>query len=297
MSSNTFSIIIISYKRDDVLKQNISLLEVLLRERSCEVILVDNNEDDVSRESYVTGFERGRYVKNHKNLGVSGGRNAGILCATGKFLIFLDDDAFVDTEILFDELEAKFNREPSLGAIAFRSINFYSQRIDRKEFPHTNKRLDPNIEFYTFRFIGVGHAIRREVFEECGLYIEDYFYGGEEFEFSYRMIMRNWTIQYCPQFRVVHKKSNSGRLPAVSACERRFVNQLKTNYLHLPVHIAILNTLAWSIKTLIDTRGKANWLKICNELFLWRKQSDHERSPLNKKSLQYIRKCGGQLWK
>src|SRR3546814_1638824 len=81
-----------------------------------------------------------------------------------------------------------------LGIQAFKSINFFTQRILDAEFPHSDKRKSPNEPFLTFRFIGVAHAIRREVFAKTGLYYDDFFYACEEFDLAYRAIREGYKI-------------------------------------------------------------------------------------------------------
>jgi len=91
-----YSIIIISFKRDHVLKENLDGLVLAIGNRDdCELVLIDNNEDCVDRSKLLTAFRHALYYRAGTNRGVSGGRNEGISRAKGAFLIFVDDDASI----------------------------------------------------------------------------------------------------------------------------------------------------------------------------------------------------------
>jgi len=61
--------------------------------QNVELIIIDDNSSDDTKE-IVSGFSDPRivYIKNKKNLGLSGARNIGAELATGEYVAFLDDD-------------------------------------------------------------------------------------------------------------------------------------------------------------------------------------------------------------
>jgi GT2 family glycosyltransferase len=60
-------------------------------------------------------------------------------------------------------------------------------------------------EFDVTRYIGAGHALRREVFYAAGKYDESLFFAGEERDVSYRILNLGYRIKYAPHLAVRHK--------------------------------------------------------------------------------------------
>jgi GT2 family glycosyltransferase len=257
------STVIITYRRDDALSETLSrLAEVLSGSQGHEVVLVDNNADGLDRSGMLDAFPHARYVASSANLGVAGGRNLGVSNASGRILVFIDDDALICGGAGFhDEVAQRFDDDASLGAVAFRSHMREEGASDPIEFPHTDKSLSRDVAFETFRFIGVGHAIRAEAMQAAGPYYASFFYGMEEFELSFRLMDLGWSIRYEPRFSVLHMKLPSGRLPTRAVAQRMYANKLCLAWMHLPAKEFALCSTAWAVKTLLDTRSPATVLR------------------------------------
>jgi GT2 family glycosyltransferase len=293
-----YSIVIISFRRDDALQENLADLAAKLRGRDdVELMLVDNNEDDADRATFLTGFRRSVYYKPGVNRGVAGGRNDGVTRSSGAILVFLDDDAFISPHDFVDRIGTIFTAEPGVGILAFRSFNYYTRKMERMEFPHTNKSLDPAKPFKTFRYIGVAHAIRREVFERAGLYDDDFFYGMEEFDLAYRAVKAAYEIRYSPEIEVLHKKNPKGRLPASQVVERMLLNKMRVNFMHLPSPYAYVSATLWNAYAIWWSRGRANLPAVWRRYTQWTRANPHKRRPISGSALAYFRACGAQLWK
>ena len=293
-----YSIVIISFKRDDVLKENLQYLSGLLTARDdCELVLVDNNEDAEDRSGYLDAFPQRTYYKPGKNRGVSGGRNDGIARAKGAYLIFIDDDAFIQPPDFVDRIGRAFDRDPELGAIAVKSINFYSGKIEPAEFPHTDKRRDPDTKFLTFRFIGVGHAIRASALAQVGVYVDDFFFAAEEFDLCWRLIKARFKILYLPEIWVRHKRAAGGRMSGKDVFERLLLNKLRLGYMHLPLRYFVLNAMLWSGIAIKLSRGRASIPRVWVRFFTWRRKNKDQRAPMNEAAIAYVRQCGGAVWR
>jgi GT2 family glycosyltransferase len=255
--------IVITYRRDDALSMTLSrLAEVLSGGEGHEVVLVDNNGDGIDRSAMLDAFPHARYVVPSINLGVAGGRNLGVAAASGEVLVFIDDDALICGGAGFHDAVAKvFDEDASLGAVAFRSHMRKEGVSDPIEFPHTNKSLPRDAGFETFRFIGVGHAIRAAAMDSVGPYYASFFYGMEEFELSFRLMDKGWSIRYQPRFAVLHMKLPSGRLTNKAVAQRMYANKLCLAWMHLPAKEFLLCSFAWGVKTLLDTRSPATVLR------------------------------------
>lgn len=93
------SIVLLSWNRQHYTKQT---LECIIEKTTVphELIFVDNGSVDGTREylkdmEHKTNAEKVTYVFNDKNLGVAGGRNSGLVHASGDYLLTIDDDVLV----------------------------------------------------------------------------------------------------------------------------------------------------------------------------------------------------------
>src|SRR5438445_12365696 len=110
------SIIVVTYARDNDLKELLAYLEKVDKLYPLlEVVLVDNNEDGADRSHLLGRLRRAIYCRYGKNLGCSGGRNVGIRQSHGQVLVFLDDDALPDPVSFVDVVIRKFETLPRLG--------------------------------------------------------------------------------------------------------------------------------------------------------------------------------------
>jgi GT2 family glycosyltransferase len=297
MSKPRISTIILTYRRDDALADTIARLHHHLEGRTDhEIILVDNNADGTDRDHMLGGLA-GKSVTLGENLGVTGGRNAGIEAALGDILVFLDDDSLVEGEVgLYDRLASRFDEDPQLAAIAFRSWLREKDVSDPTEFPHTDKSFPRDMVFETFRFIGAGHAIRKSALDEVGLYPESFFYGMEEFELSFRLMKAGYRIVYDPSFTVTHMKADNGRLVRKDVIERMYANKLFIAWRHLPLKEALLCAGAWAVKTMIDSRDPRSVLRAFLAFTKNARREKAKRQP-SRAVVNRIHHLGGTAWR
>ena len=297
-NSPELSIVLLTYARDAAIQGLLSHIRPLIAQRTdVEVVLVDNNNDELDRSALLAGFPRARLHKTHKNLGATVGRNCGIEITVGKYLLFLDDDALVYPADFVDVILRLFDRYPKAGILAFKSLDFDTKELITEEFPHTNKHLPADQPFKTFRFIGAANAVRREVFEEIGLYRPDFFYAAEEFDLAYRAIKAGYEIWYAPDVWVLHKHDPAGRMTSMKTVEINYRNKLRVGFLHLPSHIRLINMIAWTAFVIWRSRGKAAWRTVLAEFHAWAALNRHDRHPLGREARRYIRSCGGAIWR
>ncbi len=91
-----FSIVILTYHRDDALVQTLDRLRDVVKIEDVKIVLVDNNNDNVDRREFLQGFPFFELVDLRANLGVAAGRNAAMRAVGGDVVLFLDDDALLE---------------------------------------------------------------------------------------------------------------------------------------------------------------------------------------------------------
>lgn len=295
--NNLVSFIVITYNRKDDLKETLNMLQAQ-NYHPIEIIVVDNNSSDGTEKLFKTEFTDPsvRYIRLLENKGVAGGRNAGLKEAKGEIIICIDDDALLMDNKATHKVVHRFSQDNQLGVLAFKSVNYYTKEISREEFPHRDKSLNPDTEFETSYFIGVGHAIKKEVYERVGLYPEDFFYAFEELDLSFRILDAGYKIIYFPSVKVLHKKSSEGRVPTSSVWIKMLENRMRTSIRNLPWRYVLGSSLIWTGYILFRTRG--------NVLIIWRAYRNliqdlgnlfEERSPIRPQTVRKLRELEGRL--
>lgn len=190
--------------------------------KAFEVILVDNASTDGSLALVEKEFPEVRVVKLVRNLGLTGGANAGIKAAQGEVIALLNNDAEAHPnwlESLWDALQ----RHPEAGMAASkillydrRSIinsagDFY--RLDgvpgnRGVWEEDRGQYDR--EEYVFGACGGAAAYRKAMLEEIGLFDEDMFMYCEDMDLAWRAQIAGYRCVYTPKAIAYHRLSATG---------------------------------------------------------------------------------------
>ena len=103
------SVVMLNYNGLKYLKRTIpSILE--LDYPNFEFIIVDNGSVDGSRD-FIRRFKNIKLIENKENLGYSKGKNIGVKCAKGEFVLLLDEDILVKQKLLLKKLVRLFKEK------------------------------------------------------------------------------------------------------------------------------------------------------------------------------------------
>ncbi|CCD95829.1 hypothetical protein BRAO375_4770030 [Bradyrhizobium sp. ORS 375] len=292
-----FSIVTVTYKRDNILQRSIrQLAQVAAGRTDVEYILVDNNPDEVDRSPMLASFTHHQYLKLGINKGVSA-RNDGAAVATGRFIVFVDDDALLNPPDALSRYRQSFADHPDAAIVTARHIDAKTGRTPREAFPHTDKSLPQDRPFKTFRFQGNGFAMRRDAFAAIGRMSDDYFYGLEEIDYAYRVIEAGFEIIYQPDIWIDEYNDPGGRLPTRTVEEMRLTNKMIISWKYMPLAYLPINLLGFSLYVFILNKGRINVARSLWQFVGWVHQNRGRRSPIGDGAISYIRACGGQVWK
>ncbi len=294
------SVVIISYNRPIETKEAV---ESVIKQKDFEkfvkeIIIINNNSTcDYSLVENMQNFiPKLIYIKTRENLGVAGGRNLGIKYATSDYILFLDDDAELLSPNIINECIKLFNKDPTIGILAFLSKDYFTHKINLNEFPSHNKKFITLNEFYTTHFIGVCHCIKKEVFDSVGFYPDDFFYGMEEYDLSYRAISNGFKIFYSNKLDVLHKKSEKGRKSKYFINIMLAENKIKVAFRNLPFIYLVSHFVLWSLRYLFVSKFNiAGLIKMHKNLFIYFLIHKKDRIIINKEALKYIKKNNGKL--
>lgn len=188
-----------------------------------ELILVDNNSNDNTKtivESFAARIDgRLRYLFESKR-GKSNALNKGIKEARGEIIVFTDDDVIADPSWLMSIVQCfKIYQCDFAGG---RVLPLYQQEtpqwikdnadilagpIVRYDFGENVKRLE-KFQKPFHEFIGANFALKKELFEEVGMFRADLGPGtgtmGEDTEFIKRLVKKNKIFYYCGKAVVWH---------------------------------------------------------------------------------------------
>lgn len=216
------SIIICTYNRAKYIRPLLdSIVANDLPKQDYEIILVDNNCTDNTRDICCT------FASDHADVmfrytiepqqGLSAARNKGIKEATGDILVYIDDDAIVDTwylRTITEYMDKKHDCMACGGPI----IPLYETK-EPQWMSHWTKELltaymyfgDKERVYPGERYPGGGNAAyRTQVFKEVGLFNTDLgrkgdsLMGAEEKDIFDKMRAKAWRPIYLPQMILHH---------------------------------------------------------------------------------------------
>ena len=302
------SVLISTRNRPDPLLR--CLKSVFIQDFSAFEVLVF---DDASHKYDIIGLleetfsdQRLCCFRSERSLGVAAGRNALMKKARGKILIVIDDDAvFADEDGIRNTID-HFLESPDVGILAFKIMRHKEGNIDlqipfsqrcREKWPKLGK--EPRVVSH---FIGAGHALCREIIERCGLYQENFLFGEEELDLSYRVIQAGLEILYTPLIVVHHYPVASvlGDDPGKRAAlelqfhvrNRIWLAYKYLSFPYLPVYILVWIGY-WGVQA-VKTRQVSAFLRGIGAGI--RGLRELPRTPLNERAVEYLKENWGRLW-
>ena len=185
-----------------------------------EILIIDNNSPGNTKE--LTEI----FIKNNPKLtikyfletqqGLSFGRNRGITEATGDFIIFLDDDAFISNNY-FQKIAFYFNQYSDVMAIGSKILLDYESVIPKWENPFLNSllgyfNLGNEIQYFKANNYprGSNMSFRKELFNIVEPFntklgrIGNELGGGEEKDLFKRIYNKKLKVLYVPDAIVYH---------------------------------------------------------------------------------------------
>ena len=217
-----FSVIICTYNRDKYLYQTLQhVADNGFDVNEYEIILINNNSTDNTEqvcESFASNFPHVHFkYMVETQQGLSYARNRGIAESQGDFLIFLDDDAFVNKEYL-NNLKQNLILHPETMAFGGKITPLFESGETPKwlckwtySWVSAIDKGDQVVSFEGNAFpIGANMGIRKSCVEQCGVFNTELgrskknLMAGEEKDLFNRLKERNMPILYFPDIQVEH---------------------------------------------------------------------------------------------
>jgi GT2 family glycosyltransferase len=208
VSSATISIVIPTRNRRDVLGRLVT--SIALQDRSdLEAIIIDDaSENPVFLEDLEAAIPLGKSLsikvaRLERPSGACTARNRGIAEASGRYVLFVDDDIELHGNDLCSRLLGFTESNPSVGVVALAELTPNGK---------WGLNLGPNeTPIEVSRFYGCGALFRAECLNQTGGFFEPLGYYYEEFEISMRVIDKGWRMVFHPEMRIIHYRDPRGR--------------------------------------------------------------------------------------
>ncbi len=220
-----------------------------LRASGAELIVVGNGADPppLPPDGRSTG------IRLQENLGVAGGRNAGIRASTGDVVLVLDDDGwYPDPAALGEHVAERFAADPTLAVLSFRILDPEGGGGARHHVPRLRVG-DPGRSSVVTTFAGGACAIRRSAFDEAGELPGQFFFGHEETDLSWRLIGLGYHLEYDAQATMCHPPVSNARHPFWYRTEAR--NRVWLARRNLPWPLALVYLADWMVLTVVRERS------------------------------------------
>jgi GT2 family glycosyltransferase len=202
----SISVVVLTYNRIDSLRALLKELCQLTYPR-LEIIVVDNCSD-VPAATLAEEYDRVIFLRSPGNIG-TGGRNIGMVHATGEIVVCLDDDVSALTDESLWKMRALF-ADRAVGGVCFKVIEAQSGKITNWVHHKPVERFVDTC-FPTYEITEGAVAFRREVAAAAGFYPAHFFISHEGPDLAFRIMGLGYNIEYNPQVSVVHAYSPLAR--------------------------------------------------------------------------------------
>ncbi len=229
------SVCIVNWNTWEFLHECLQSLRDNVEDPSPEIIVVDNASTDGSAQMVRQQFPDVALIALDENIGYAAGNNRAIERATGERILLLNPDIVVEGGSV-ETLHAFLDEHPDAGAVAPRLLQpDGSVQLTCRSFPDPDvilyealglSRLFPSSRtFGKYRMswwdyddtrpvdqpMASALLIRREVFDEIGLFDEQFRIFFNDVDFCRRMWKAGWEIWFTPEAEMRHEGGASTR--------------------------------------------------------------------------------------
>jgi len=304
---NNIDFIIITYNRpEDCLELLKNIVQLNHASILLNKLIVVNNASPISYASVEAWIDTVNdidivYNVAPDNYGVTGGRNYAMQFSNGELLVFIDDDALLQHPDTLHNIQQSFVApgydDRPVAIVSFRVLYYPSLVLQRNALVHKNiEKYKDKKEFFTYYFAGGAHVITKEALRIVGKLPDDFFYGMEEYDLSYRLIERGYCLKCDSSIVMLHKESPLGRKPKKEKIAMMWFNKSRVAWRYLPLRYFYTTAFMWGINYLKETNFDI--IGCINTLFtkIVKIPTKENRTPISKKAIEYCRKTEARLW-
>lgn len=277
------SAIIVNWNTKNLLLNSVKSLYEETRDRSLEIIVVDNGSTDGSMDALEERFPLTVRICNGENLGFSKANNIGIQAARGRYICLINSDVKALDHVI-DRLVSFMDGSLDVGAVAPKTVdgNMILNR-DCREFPTLRNqicqslfldRLFPGMRLFRSReLVGYDYEtpkesealsgcflmVRREVISQVGLLDERFFFYWEDVDWCKRIHDAGWKLVYYPPAVSIHY----GGASSIVAPVRFQIEMVKADLLYWKKHMGpARSAVFWGLCVLGSAIRYGGWFLV-----------------------------------
>ncbi|MBE6023217.1 MAG: glycosyltransferase family 2 protein [Cellulosilyticum sp.] len=256
------SVVIPNYNGEKYLRGCLESLS-LQDDLDFETIIIDNASQDSDYKWIEEAYPDIIFKQLDKNYGFSPAVNVGIKMAQGEYVLLLNNDTVVEQDFISQMVKA-IEKDERIFGVSSKMIAYHNHAImDDAGDEYTilgwaYKRGDgkPVEQFNegkkVFSACAGAALYRKKVFEEMGLFDEDFFAYMEDVDVSYRARIYGYYNVYCPEAKVYHIGSaTSGSKYNAFKVRLAARNNVYVPYKNMPLLQLIVNLPALVVGTLV----------------------------------------------
>jgi GT2 family glycosyltransferase len=266
-NSADVAVVIVSTNEGHWLEDCVSTVFARAGTASLDVIVVDNDSRDGTREIVETNFPEARVVSS-RNRGFAHGNNRGLETTTARYVLFLNPDTQV-VDGTFGALVEELDARPEIGLAGVRQLTPEGELFPTiRRFPSARRALGDALrsERWAIQPAWAGERVldpdtyarqhecdwtsgsfmlaRREALQSAGFLDERFFLYSEEPDLCLRMKQAGWKIVHLPSMAIIHHACKGGIRPKLIAQDLYARRQYAEKHFAAPHRAAYLAAVA-----------------------------------------------------
>jgi N-acetylglucosaminyl-diphospho-decaprenol L-rhamnosyltransferase len=234
------SIICVNWNSVDCLRECIASIYEHTAVVRYEIIVVDNASPLGGVEALESEFPGIKLIKSAKNLGFAGANNVGCHASAGEYVLLLNPDTKLIAPSI-DIMMGYIKTLPDAGILGCKLLNSdYSVQLSSiQKFPNIlNQAIDaeylrlrwPHCPLWAIAPLfsddvklirvdvipGACMLLRKAVFEQVGMYSEDYFMYAEDLDLNYKLKRAGYSNYYVGETAIIHHGGRSSSHQKIS---------------------------------------------------------------------------------
>ena len=182
-----------------------------------------------------------------EDLGIPGGRNAGVPAVSGETLFFLDDDARLPGSDALALVEARLAAEPDVGLLQLRVVPSTEGEPPRDWVPRLRVG-DPSRSSDVTAVWEGAVAMPRAVFERVGGWPAEFRFAHEGIDLAWRVLDTGRRVLYAGDIAAAHPVYATA--PHDYSAYHGARNRVWLARRHLPLPVAVIYVLSFALRTL-----------------------------------------------
>jgi N-acetylglucosaminyl-diphospho-decaprenol L-rhamnosyltransferase len=234
------AIIIVSTNEANWLRPCLSTVFGHVGDLRADVVVVDNESHDGTRELVTREFAQARVVAS-RNHGFSHANNRALMTCNARYVLFLNPDTKI-LEGMFSDLVEAMDERPTVGLIGVRQVAAEGQ-LDQtiRYFPNALRAMGAALAAdrlpHRPRWLGERELdaaaydrevacdwtsgsfmlARREAIESAGYLDERYFMYSDETDLCRRIKTAGWEVRHLPSMTILHHAGKAGVKPSIES--------------------------------------------------------------------------------